>query len=57
MTTLCSDGFLLYWKPPGANILVTRENVVKIADWGLARSYYKEQQRCIILDLNIFKCA
>ena len=27
-----------------ANILITRDNVIKIADWGLARNYYDEQK-------------
>jgi len=29
----------------GANLLVTRNNVLKIADWGLARSYYSADQK------------
>jgi len=29
----------------GANILVSRDNRIKIADWGLARSYYSSVQR------------
>ena len=27
-----------------ANILITKDNVIKIADWGLARNYYNEQK-------------
>ena len=27
-----------------ANILITKDNVIKIADWGLARNYYDEQK-------------
>ena len=29
----------------GANLLVTRDNVLKIADWGLARSWRSPDQR------------
>jgi serine/threonine protein kinase len=29
----------------GANLLVTKNNVLKIADWGLARSYHSETQK------------
>ena len=35
--------FLLWFV--GANILITRGNVLKIADWGLARSYQTTQSK------------
>lgn len=33
------------WFMIGANLLITRGNVLKIADWGLARSFYTSTQR------------
>jgi serine/threonine protein kinase len=32
----------------GANILVSRDNRLKIADWGLARSFYSKMQKSVI---------